>query len=498
MILTQADQKTLVLSMSDPAHIPAVKAFLEGTLETRASDTDTEWSPWTNPHPPAFDLPPCCYRPKPAAKKPLPIPKITFRNVLTGEVMEWPDKFLKKEQPAEPAVHPLLTEYAGRIADARACASESAYRKKIFGLMVSLWASAVGTLTGDEMKAIENIGDAARSGVTELYGQSFDPLGRTLSALGLTQEFRIKFLGGQRLLIYVPKPTPAAAEPKAEPEPNPALVACALMIKAIKQADRTINHVGGHSELALLNKHLSALNNNYANQALISDMEMEFNRHSDLTACLRLTMTDVATDAMVLWALERHTPSPEHASGFTDVERSAIGAIANAMQNPGVKTLWHIGGPGLHPIRTQTAEKLIEILGLDCQRFTFVDGPALGRRNVLSLIYSGGNPVATPEPESIPPASKRHPLHTDEVVESLKRLDGGYKANDLRMTGRTTARALQAIAKAIQAPRSDIPLRDHSDDAALAKTVNDIAIKLGMKHISTHYSPKGVFVRFGE
>lgn len=88
-----------------------------------------------------------------------------------------------------------------------------------------------------------------------------------------------------------------------------------------------------------------------------------------------------------------------------------------------------------------------------------------------------------------------HPLH-DEKFLLNQLLNQGY-IDGLRMTGRTTVRALRSLADAIENPGKEIPVFDHSDgvnwgrrnykqrDVAVARLALDMAHKLGLEHISS-------------
>lgn len=78
---------------------------------------------------------------------------------------------------------------------------------------------------------------------------------------------------------------------------------------------------------------------------------------------------------------------------------------------------------------------------------------------------------------------KPHPLHTVEFVASCLVMTGRYPGD--RRTGRTTALALQYIAKAIQEPRKWHEPKDHHDSLMMREHLTalcrDMVNKLGLE-----------------
>jgi hypothetical protein len=82
--------------------------------------------------------------------------------------------------------------------------------------------------------------------------------------------------------------------------------------------------------------------------------------------------------------------------------------------------------------------------------------------------------------------NKLNPLHTTEWV-CAQVLNTGCYPDAERMTGRTTARALEWLALAIKSPHQPIKVTDHHDTyqshCRMAELVRDMARTLGLQHI---------------
>lgn len=95
------------------------------------------------------------------------------------------------------------------------------------------------------------------------------------------------------------------------------------------------------------------------------------------------------------------------------------------------------------------------------------------------------------------PSHRLHPLHSIESIVNYTRNTGEYFDRE-RCTGRSTILALEAIVKALKTPHVAVPIRDHFDNrythADLVKTAQDMAAKLGLKHLE--FSTSALTVRF--
>lgn len=81
---------------------------------------------------------------------------------------------------------------------------------------------------------------------------------------------------------------------------------------------------------------------------------------------------------------------------------------------------------------------------------------------------------------------KLHPLHSPEMIMDYMLNTGEYWPQE-RCTGRSTALALEYLAKAIRNPGVRFHVRDHHDSTVahrcLATVVRDFAIMLGLEHM---------------
>lgn len=108
---------------------------------------------------------------------------------------------------------------------------------------------------------------------------------------------------------------------------------------------------------------------------------------------------------------------------------------------------------------------------------------------------------------------KMHPLHTQQDhIDRMQSLGvAGYHQwlADKRFTGRSTAQALELLAKAINNPGRHIDIEDHANlergltgkriisiDVGLQDLVRHMAAKLGLEHIHTHARGSGPTVVF--
>lgn len=91
-----------------------------------------------------------------------------------------------------------------------------------------------------------------------------------------------------------------------------------------------------------------------------------------------------------------------------------------------------------------------------------------------------------------------HPLHSDDLVRRIME----FNDSSWRGTGRTTALAFDAIAKALAAPRVPIELRDHfpgrPGEESIKRMVLQIIHQVGLKYMTVSHKGGVLVLTFGD